>query len=153
MVTGLVQTVKRTMTPDLITFTWNRWMKNLLYIALGGSIGAVTRYILSKNIHNIFNPIFPLGTLFVNVSGSFLIGFFFYLFENFLYSNNLRSFLLIGFLGAYTTFSTYSLETVNFIREGEYRAGLINIFLSNFLCLFMVICGMIVSRVLFKALR
>lgn len=126
---------------------------HLLYIAIGGSIGAIARYLVSRNIHVIFNPVFPLGTLFVNVSGSFLIGFLFYLFENILYSDNLRSFLLIGFLGAYTTFSSYSLETINLLKDGDYKAGLINIFLSNFLCLAMVIAGMIVSRILFKALR
>jgi len=126
---------------------------HLLYIAIGGSIGAIARYIVSKNIHVLFNPIFPLGTLVVNVSGSFLIGFLFYFFENILYSNNLRSFLLIGFLGAYTTFSSYSLETINLIKDGEYKTGLINIFLSNILCLIMVIAGMVASRILFKALR
>ena len=126
---------------------------HLLYIAVGGSIGAVARYVVSKNIHSLFNPIFPLGTLFVNVSGSFLIGFLFYMFENFISSVNLRSFLLIGFLGAYTTFSSYSLETINLIKDGQYRTGLINIFLSNFLCLFMVVAGMISSRIFFKILR
>ncbi len=128
-------------------------MRHLLIIALGGSFGAITRYILSKNIQNLINHIYPLGTLFVNATGSFLIGFLFYFFENIIISNDIKSFLTIGFLGAYTTFSTYSLETINFIRDGEIKVGLANIVVSNIICLSMVIAGMICSRLIFKALR
>lgn len=128
-------------------------MMHVLYIAAGGSIGAVTRYLISKNIQGLFNTMYPFGTLFVNASGSFLIGFLFFFFENIIIANDIKSFLTIGFLGAYTTFSTYSLETVNFLREGEIKAGLANIFVSNIVCLVMVIAGMICSRLIFKALR
>lgn len=128
-------------------------MKHILYIALGGSLGAVARYSVSKGIQVFSGSMFPVGTLFVNVSGSFLIGFLFYFFENIFMSNDLRSLLLIGFLGAYTTFSTYSLETINFVKDGELKSGLINIFLSNILCLLMVVAGMVASRAIFRALR
>lgn len=128
-------------------------MKHLLFIAMGGSLGAITRYILSKNIQNLFNHIYPLGTLFVNATGSFLIGFLFFFFENIIISNDIKSFLTIGFLGAYTTFSTYSLETINFIRDGEIKVGLMNMIVSNIVCMTMVVAGMICSRLIFKALR
>lgn len=128
-------------------------MRHLVFIALGGGFGAVTRYILAKNIQGLINHIYPLGTLFVNASGSFLIGFLFFFFENIILPGDIKSFLTIGFLGAYTTFSTYSLETINFFRDGEFKVGLINVFLNNFLCLAMVIAGMVTSRLLFKALR
>jgi len=128
-------------------------MRHLLFIAMGGSLGSITRYNLSKNIHNLFNHIYPFGTMFVNATGSFLIGFLFFFFENIIVSNDIKSFLTIGFLGAYTTFSTYSLETINFIRDGEIKVGLMNIIMSNIVCLLMVMAGMICSRLIFKALR
>ena len=128
-------------------------MRHLLFIAMGGSLGAIPRYILSKNIQHLFNHIYPLGTLFVNATGSFLIGFLFFFFENTIVSSDIKSLLTIGFLGAYTTFSTYSLETINFIRDGEIKVGLMNIIVSNIVCLLMVIAGMICSRLIFKALR
>ena len=128
-------------------------MRHLLIIALGGSIGAVTRYVISKNIQALFNHIYPFGSLFVNASGSFLIGFLFFFFENIIISSDIKSFLTIGFLGAYTTFSTYSLETVNFLRDGEIKIGLTNMMVSNIVCLLMVAAGMLTSRVVFKTLR
>ncbi|MFC1669612.1 fluoride efflux transporter CrcB [Spirochaetota bacterium] len=128
-------------------------MKHIIFIAIGGGLGAVLRYIISKNIHTYFNQILPFGTLFVNASGSFLIGFLFYFFENLIVSNDVKSFFTIGFLGAYTTFSTYSFETINLIKDGEIKLGLINLCLNNLLSLFMVITGMLVSRFLFKIIR
>lgn len=128
-------------------------MKHLLIIAFGGSLGAVSRYLISKNIQSIFNQVLPLGTLFVNVIGSFLIGFLFYLFDYVIVPGEIKSFLTIGFLGAFTTFSTFSLETINLFKAGEIKLGITNILTNNILCLVMVILGILASRLLLKAIR
>lgn len=128
-------------------------MKHILFIALGGSLGAVARYIISKNIQSLFNVIFPFGTLFVNATGSFIIGFLFNFFENTVVSNDMKSFLTIGFLGAYTTFSTYSLETVNFLKDNELKISALNILSNNIICIVMVVAGIFVSRVIIKFAR
>ena len=128
-------------------------MKHIFYIALGGSLGAVARYVVSKNFQSLFGTIFPFGTLFVNATGSFVIGFLFNLFENTILPNDLKSFLTIGFLGAYTTFSTYSLETVNFIKDGEFRISALNILSSNIICILMVVAGIITARAVIKFAR
>ena len=128
-------------------------MKHLLFIALGGSLGAAFRYLISKNIQSIFNTTLPIGTLFVNAGGSFLIGFVFYFFDYVIISRDIKSFLTIGFLGAFTTFSTYSLETINLFRDGEIKLGITNLLLNNILCLVMVILGIITSRFIFKIIR
>ncbi|MCK4906067.1 MAG: fluoride efflux transporter CrcB [Spirochaetes bacterium] len=128
-------------------------MKHLLFIALGGSLGAAFRYLISKNIQSIFNTTLPIGTLFVNAGGSFLIGFVFYFFDYVIISRDIKSFLTIGFLGAFTTFSTYSLETINLFRDGEIKLGITNLVLNNILCLVMVIIGIITSRFIFKIIR
>ncbi len=128
-------------------------MKHLIVIALGGSVGAVARYLASKNIQPIYNQILPLGTLFVNVTGAFLIGFLFYLFDNVIVSRDIRSFLTIGFLGAFTTFSTYSLETINLFKDGEIKLGVSNLLLNNLLCLIMVIVGLLTSKLLIKVVK
>ncbi|MCK5266910.1 MAG: fluoride efflux transporter CrcB [Spirochaetes bacterium] len=128
-------------------------MKHLLFIALGGSLGATFRYLISKNIQSVFNTTLPIGTLFVNAGGSFLIGFVFYFFDYVIISRDIKSFLTIGFLGAFTTFSTYSLETINLFRDGEIKLGITNLLLNNILCLVMVIIGIITSRFIFKIIR
>lgn len=128
-------------------------MKHLLFIALGGSLGATFRYLISKNIQSVFNTTLPIGTLFVNAGGSFLIGFVFYFFDYVIISRDIKSFLTIGFLGAFTTFSTYSLETINLFRDGEIKLGITNLLLNNILCLVMVILGIITSRFIFKIIR
>lgn len=128
-------------------------MKHLLFIALGGSIGAACRYLISKNIQELSHQLIPFGTLFVNATGSFLIGFFFYFFDNVIVSRDIRSLLTIGFLGAYTTFSTYSLETINLFRDGEIKLGITNFLLNNIICLIMVILGFLTSRFIIKIMK
>lgn len=126
---------------------------HIVYIALGGSLGALARYGLSKWIHLNVSDIFPWGTLAVNLTGCFLIGFFFELFETSVIPADLRSFITIGFLGAYTTFSTYSLESVNLLREGQIRLFINNILLSTILGLLLVVAGLYASRFLLRAIR
>jgi len=128
-------------------------MKHILYIAIGGMLGALSRYFLSKFITQNVNDIFPWGTFVINVTGCFFIGLFYIAFDRIITGPDLRSFLTIGFLGAYTTFSTYSLETINLLREGEIRLGLLNIFLNNFVGLILVIGGIYTARIIFKILK
>ena len=128
-------------------------MQHLSLIAFGGMIGTLLRYGLSTFVYQRVNDIFPWGTLAVNLSGSLLIGIFYELFNLSVIPSDLRSLITIGFLGAYTTFSTYSLETVNLLHEGEIRLCLINIALNNVLGLLLVMSGMYTVRILIKFVR
>lgn len=111
--------------------------RQTMLIAVGGAIGAVARFWFTEFNHVFFERGFPLGTLLVNVSGSFLMGFLsIYLFYKFSLAEELRSFLLIGMLGAFTTFSTFSLDTINLFAEGRVWFGAMNVILSVMLCLF-----------------
>jgi CrcB protein len=126
---------------------------HLFYIALGGSIGALARYGLSKTVHLRVSDIFPWGTLAVNLTGCFLIGFFFEMFETIVIPADLRSFIAIGFIGAYTTFSTYGLESINLLRDGEIKLFVFNLLFSTVLGLLLVAAGLYASRFLLKLLR
>ena len=106
-------------------------MANFLIIGLGGFLGAIARYVVALWIGQRWGRIFPLGTFVVNISGCFLISFLMSLFtEKFMVNPQLRLFLVVGFLGAYTTFSTFEYETGALVRDGEWTFALANILLS-----------------------
>jgi fluoride exporter len=108
----------------------------IIIAGLGGFIGSASRFWLSSATYRVLGQDFPYGTLLVNVIGSFFIGFLMAIFEQrFTISPNLRIFLTIGILGGFTTFSTFSYETVYLLREGSYLTGTANIFYSLLNCL------------------
>jgi CrcB protein len=112
-------------------------MKYLLYIALGGASGAVSRYLLSTWIHTLWEIRFPLGTLLVNMLGSFCIGIVFVLIERQYVHPDWRGVLMVGFLGAFTTFSTFSLETITLFENGHFAHALGYMLISAVLCVAM----------------
>ena len=125
-------------------------MSQFIAIALGGSLGALARFFVANGIYAWLGRNFPFGTLFVNVSGSFLMGFLTaLLMQRFTMVVEYRAALLVGFLGAYTTFSTFALESFYLFEEGNLLKAALNIFLSVVLCMVAVWIGMVVGRKIF----
>lgn len=121
-------------------------MKYLL-VGIGGFLGANARYLLGSWIAQRYGTSFPYGTLVINVSGSFIIGFFLVLIsERFVLHPNWRLFFAVGFLGAYTTFSTFSFESLALIQGGSWLLGLANVIGSVLLGLVAALIGMAVAR-------
>jgi len=115
---------------------------NYLYIAAGGAFGALSRYLLSTWIYNKSQSAFPLGTFIVNIIGCFLLGAFYTLtLEKSVISPQVRMMISVGFLGAFTTFSTFSLETMNIIKANNLTLALLNVGLSVVLGLIAVWLG------------
>jgi len=123
-------------------------MLRFFIIALGGAIGTLSRYLVGGLDYRFSNGVFPVSTLVVNVTGSLLIGFLWCVVDRFAISSNVRMFIFIGVLGGYTTFSTFSLETFNLMRDGEYRIAIINAILSVVLSIIAVFAGYIASKTL-----
>jgi CrcB protein len=122
-------------------------LKTLVFIAVGGAFGAVSRYATSLGVYSLLGRNFPYGTLFVNVAGSFLMGVLsIMLLERFNLGPEWRAAILVGFLGSYTTFSTFSIETLNLLELGDINRAVLNMGLSLTLCLLAVWFGINVGR-------
>ncbi len=121
-------------------------MLTYFWIGLGSALGGMGRYWCSGVVARAFGETFPWGTIVVNVSGSLIIGFLATLMSpdgRLLVPPDARAFLAIGLLGGYTTFSSFSLQTLNLVRDGEWLWATANVFLSLTLCLAAVWLGYI----------
>ena len=122
-------------------------MSSLIAIAAGGAAGALLRYWAANGVYALLGRGFPYGTLLVNVLGSFLMGLLTVLFiERLSVGPTWRAALLVGALGAFTTFSTFSIETLALIEQGAALRALLNVLLSVGLCLLCVWLGVLLGR-------
>ena len=122
-------------------------MLQLTFIAAGGAIGSLLRFWLSTGVYALLGRGFPYGTLTVNVIGSLLMGLLYvFMYERMDVGAEWRACILIGLLGAFTTFSTFSIETLTLIEAGEQIKAGINIILSITLCISACWLGMIIGR-------
>jgi len=122
-------------------------MEKYLYIGAGGFIGSVCRYGLASMLYRVLGDRFPYGTFTVNVIGCFTIGLLMTLFEErWLVQPDVRLFLTVGILGGFTTFSTFSYETIEILRAGNFSVGFINILGSILFCLGATWAGSIVGK-------
>ncbi len=122
---------------------------NLLAVFVGGGLGACARYLLQGAVYRWTGTGFPYGTLVVNVLGCLVIGVLMTSFEDrFLVGSTVRLFLTVGILGGFTTFSSFSYETIALFLEGSVAAGLANAGLSLIFCLTATWLGTIVGRLI-----
>ena len=122
-------------------------MKILIPIALGGAIGAIARYAASLGIHSVAGHDFPYGTLLVNVAGSLAIGWLYVvIIESGSDLGHYRAPLIVGLLGAFTTFSAFSLETVHLMEAGQVLKAAANVLLNVILCLVACWGGLVLGR-------
>ena len=122
-------------------------MMSIISIAIGGAAGSLCRYGMSNGIYLLLGRSFPYGTLAVNILGSFVMGSVYILMiERASISEELRAGITIGLLGAFTTFSTFSIETINLIESGEILKAGLNILFSVTLCVVGCWLGMNLSR-------
>ena len=124
-------------------------MKDFLAISLAAIAGANLRYLLSRFAARELGPVFPYGTLLINIVGSFIVGFFIiWTTERALVDPRWRLLVVVGFCGSFTTFSSYAFETVAYFEAGQWGLMLANILSNNLLCLGGVLAGIALARLL-----
>ena len=124
-------------------------MKDFLAISVAAILGANLRYLLSRLAARELGSVFPYGTLFINVAGSIIVGFFIiWTTERVLVDPRWRLLVVIGFCGSFTTFSSYAFETMAYFEQGQWGLMLANVLTNNILCLGGALAGMALARVL-----
>jgi fluoride exporter len=122
---------------------------NLLTISVGAVFGANARYVLSRYAARLLGPVFPYGTLIINVLGSFIAGFFIvWTTERVLVDPRWRLLVVVGFCGGFTTFSSFAFETMAYFEQGQWMLMATNVLSNNLLCLAAALAGMGLARVL-----
>jgi len=122
-------------------------VNDVLVISIGAIVGANARWVISRFAAKILSPIFPYGTLVINVTGSFIVGFFMiWATERVLIDPRWRLLIVVGFCGAFTTFSSYAFETMAYFEQGQWLLLLTNVVSNNLLCLGATLAGMALAR-------
>ncbi len=125
-------------------------MNQVLAIAIGGALGALSRYWVVGLVSSLFSRAFPFGTLTVNIVGSFLIGLcYVVIVEKLAVAAEWHAILMVGFIGAFTTFSTFSLEALMLMQEGRVPVAALYILSSVLVCLLAVMSGMWLAKQVF----
>lgn len=119
-----------------------------LYVAFGGAIGTLARFWIAQLFTDLLGPDFPWGTVFINITGCFVIGAFGFLTgpdDRFPVSHTIRQMVIVGFCGGYTTFSSFSLQTLNMLQKGAWGQALFHIMLSVVMCMLAVWAGYLMA--------
>ncbi len=124
-------------------------MREVLIVSLGAIVGANSRYLLSRYAAKLMGPVFPYGTLTINLSGSFIVGFFIvWTSERVFIDPRWRLLVVVGFCGSFTTFSSYAYESIAYFDHGQWLLMWANVLSNNVLCLLAVLAGIALGRVL-----
>jgi len=123
-------------------------LTKILYISLGGAAGALGRYYLSGVAQRLVGGAFPAGTFFVNMAGCLLFGAVWGFFENRLPGSGARLLILTGFMGAFTTFSTYMFETATLVKSGQMAMAMANVVGQSVVGLILVLTGIALGRLI-----
>jgi fluoride exporter len=126
-----------------------RSLNDMLIIAIGAIFGANSRWLISRWAAKLISPVFPYGTLFINFAGSFIVGFFMiWSTQRVLVDPRWRLLIVVGFCGAFTTFSSFAFETMAYFEQGKWMMMAANLVSNNLLCLGAALAGMALARVL-----
>jgi CrcB protein len=126
-----------------------RSLSDVLIISIGAVFGANCRWLISRWAAKFISPVFPFGTLFINVTGSFIVGFFMiWSTQRVLLDPRWRLLIVVGFCGAFTTFSSFAFETMAYFQQGQWMMMAANFVSNNLLCLGAALAGMALARVL-----